>query len=474
MTPRHPISALLALCAAIALPAFALDQSAPAPAGAVTAVPAVPAAASATASATATVTASAGTAPAVIAAPATMSYTFRDTPIDELFNMIARSARVNIMLGRGVGGRVSINLYDMTVREAVNAIAEAGGYVVSERAGGFLVEDRKSAALDGAGAGALQVKALKVRYADVAKVGAILARQLGPLGAVTVLEQTQTVVLEANPAGLARAAAALREIDKAPQQILIEAKILEITLDQNENFGVDWTRVFNADGPDVAAATGFATRVGPRFYLNLVNKNIDAYLSALSNKGRVHTLATPRLLALEDQEASTNVGDQLGYRLTTTINNVTSESIQFLDTGVILRVTPSIDADGRIMLKVRPEVSSGTVSAGIPSKKTTEVNTQLVANDGQPVLIGGLIKRSKTYRRQGIPLLSDIPVIGAAFSSTDDGGSATETIVVITPRIVPAGGAAIDGVTERTLEQAEQAMQVRSDALDRKLERIAD
>jgi len=276
------------------------------------------------------------------------------------------------------------------------------------------------------------------------------------------------------PAALARAAAALREIDKAPQQILIEAKILEITLDQNENFGVDWTRVFNADGPDVAAATGFATRIGPRFYLNLVNKNIDAYLSALSNKGRVHTLATPRLLALEDQEASTNVGDQLGYRLTTTINNVTSESIQFLDTGVILRVTPSIDADGRIMLKVRPEVSSGTVSAGIPSKKTTEVNTQLVADDGQPVLIGGLIKRSKTYRRQGIPLLSDIPVIGAAFSSTDDGGSATETIVVITPRIVPAGGAAIDGVTERTLQQAEQAMQVRSEVLDRKLERIAD
>ncbi|WP_170976745.1 type II secretion system protein GspD [Massilia sp. HP4] len=436
MKPRH------LLCALLALPSFVHAQNTPVPAAPV--------------------------APAAI--PATMSYTFRDTPVSELFNMIARSARVNIMLGRGVGGNVSINLYDLTVREAIEAIAQAGGFSVSERAGGFLIEDSRAAPAEGPDA--LEVKALKVRYADVTKVGAILARHVGPMGAVTVLDETRTVVLESNAAGLQRAAAVLREIDRAPQQILIEAKILEITLDQAENFGVDWSRVFS-EGPDVFGATGFATRAGPRFYLNLVNKNIEAYLSALSNKGRVHTLATPRLLALEDQEATTNVGDQLGYRLTTTINNVTSESIQFLDTGVILRVTPSVDADGRIMLKVRPEVSSGTVSAGIPSKKTTEVNTQLVANDGQPVLIGGLIKRSATYRRLGVPLLSDIPLIGGIFSSTEDGGSATETIVVITPRIVPAGGVAIDGVTERTLEQAEHAMRTRNEALDRKLHTIA-
>lgn len=447
MKPRH------LLCALLALPPFVLAQHAPAP----DATPILQAVRGAAADAQAV-------------APAIMSYTFRDTPISELFNMIARSARVNIMLGRGVSGKVSINLYDLTAREAIDAVAQAGGFVVSERAGGFLIEEPKAALADGADA--LQVKALKVRYADVTKVGAILARQVGPSGMVTVLDQTRTVVVESTAAGLQRAATVLREIDRAPQQILIEAKILEITLDQTENFGVDWSRVFS-EGPDMFGATGFATRAGPRFYLNVVNRNIEAYLSALSNKGRVHTLATPRLLALEDQEATTNVGDQLGYRLTTTINNVTSESIQFLDTGVILRVTPSVDADGRIMLKVRPEVSSGTVSAGIPSKKTTEVNTQLVANDGQPVLIGGLIKRSMTYRRLGVPLLSDIPVIGGIFASTDDGGSATETIVVITPRIVPAGGVAIDSVTEQTLEQAEQAMRTRNELLDRKLDSIA-
>jgi len=403
--------------------------------------------------------------------PALMSYTFRDTPIDELFNMISRTAHVNIVLARGVTGNVSINLYDLTVRQAIEAIAEAGGYTVTERAGGFLISDARSAPRDMAAS--MQVRAMKVRYTDLKKAGEILMRQVGPNGTVTVLEPTRTLVVESNEAGLARAARVLREIDGPPRQILIEAKILEITLDQNDTFGVDWSRIFNGNGPDTVGATGFAANVGPRFFLNVVNNSIEAHLTALSNKGRVHTLATPRLLALEDQEASTNVGDQLGYRLTTTINNVTTESIQFLDTGVILRVTPSIDADGRIMMKVRPEVSSGSVSAGIPSKKTTEVNTQLVARDGQPVLIGGLIKSSRNYRRQGVPLLADLPLVGRAFSSTDDGGSTTETIVLITPRIVSADGPALDADSGTKLEQAEQTLRLRGDVLDRKLDRIA-
>jgi type II secretory pathway component GspD/PulD (secretin) len=190
-----------------------------------------------------------------------------------------------------------------------------------------------------------------------------------------------------------------------------------------------------------------------------VNRNVDVYLSALSNKGRVRTLATPKLLALENQEATTNIGDKLGYRLTTTINNVTSESIQFLETGVILRVTPSVDSDGRIVLRVRPEVSSGSVSAGIPSKKTTEVSTQMVAEDGQSILIAGLIKTSEGRRRIGIPLLGDVPGIGKLFSNNETTGSSTETIVMITPRIVrDARTLALEQPSLDKVQRAEQEL----------------
>ena len=211
-------------------------------------------------------------------------------------------------------------------------------------------------------------------------------------------------------------------------------------MDDNQNFGIDWTRVFSADDVNVFGSRGLASRGSPNFFLNYANRNIEVYLSALSNKGRVRTLATPKLMTLEHQEASTNIGDKLGYRLTTTINNVTSESVEFLETGVILRILPSVDSDGRIVMRVRPEVSSGSVLAGIPSKKTTEVSTQLVAKDGQTILIGGLIKASDGRRRIGIPLLSDVPGVGALFSSNERTGSSTETVVLVTARIVGDNG----------------------------------
>jgi type II secretory pathway component GspD/PulD (secretin) len=399
-------------------------------------------------------------APPVETARAT-SFMFRDTPIAELFEMIARRERINITLGKGVTGNVAVSLYDMTPREAIFAIAEAGGFQVLTRANGYLVVSPAQAAAETTPTQAMQVRALKVQYSDPALVAEILGKYVGRGGKITVLPQRQMIVVEDTPEGMARIVALLREVDVQPRQIMIEAKILEITLDANENFGIDWTRIFSADGANTIGTTGLAQRGVAGLVFNYVNRNVDVYLSALSNKGRVRTLATPKLLALENQEATTNIGDKLGYRLTTTINNVTSESIQFLETGVILRVTPSVDSDGRIVLRVRPEVSSGSVSAGIPSKKTTEVSTQMVAEDGQAILIAGLIKTSEGRRRIGIPLLGDVPGIGKLFSNNETTGSSTETIVMITPRIVrDARTLALEQPSIDKVQRAEQELKI--------------
>lgn len=364
------------------------------------------------------------------------SFMFRDTPIAELFEMIARRERINITLGKGVTGNVAVSLYDMTPREAIYAIAEAGGFQVLARANGYLIVSPAQAAAETVPAGQMELRTLKVQYSEPALVAEILGKHVSRGGKVTVLPQRQMIVVEDTHEGMARIVALLRELDVQPRQIMIEAKILEITLDTSETFGIDWSKVFSADGANTIGATGLASRGTAGLVFNFVNKNVSAYLSALSNKGRVRTLATPKLLALENQEATTNIGDKLGYRLTTTINNVTSESIQFLETGVILRVTPSVDSDGRIVLRVRPEVSSGSVQDGIPSKKTTEVSTQMVAEDGQAILIAGLIKATDAKRRIGVPLLGDVPGIGKLFTSNETTSGATETIVMITPRIV--------------------------------------
>jgi type II secretory pathway component GspD/PulD (secretin) len=377
------------------------------------------------------------------AAEDTATYLFRDTPIAELFEMISARDRVSIMVGKGVTGNVAVSLYDMTAREAIHAIAEAGGYKVVERGNGYLIVNPALAA-QGSVPDDIQVRALKVQYSDPKLVADILGKHVGPGGKVTVLPQRRMIVAEDTEAGLARIEALLRQIDTAPRQVMIEAKILEVTLDDSENFGIDWTKVLK-NGTKIGVG-GLAQQGQPGLFFNYISCHCDftAYLSALSTKNKVRTLATPKLLALENEEAGITIGDELGYRVTTTINNVTSESVQFLDTGVILHVTPSVDADGRIALKVRPEVSSGSVLNGVPSKKTTQVTTQLVAEDGQSILIAGLIKSSATQQRTGVPVLGDIPVLGNLFANSERHGSLTETVVVITPHLLPAGGTADD------------------------------
>ncbi|MDQ2822877.1 MAG: hypothetical protein M3Y65_21280 [Pseudomonadota bacterium] len=394
-------------------------------------------------------------APAARAASMT-SFMFRDTPIAELFEMIARRERINIVLGKGVTGNVAVSLYDMSPREAIYAIAEAGGFQVLTRANGYVIVSPAQAATDTVPNQQMEVRALKVQYSEPALVAEILGKYVSRGGKVTVLPKRQMIVVEDTAEGMTRIVALLREVDVQPRQIMIEAKILEITLDANENFGIDWAHIFSADGVNTIGTAGLAQRgTATGLIFNYVNKNVSAYLTALSNKGRVRTLATPKLLALENQEATTNIGDKLGYRLTTTINNVTSESIEFLETGVILRVTPSVDSDGRIVMRVRPEVSSGSVQAGIPSKKTTEVNTQMVAEDGQAILIAGLIKTSEGRRRIGIPLLGDVPGIGKLFASNESTGNSTETIVMITAHIVQDARSA--SLEQPSIDKVQQA-----------------
>lgn len=403
----------------------------------------------------------------------TMSFVFRDAPVAELFEMLSRKERVNIMLTPGVTGKVTVNLYDISLRQAIYAIAEAAGYSVEERGGGYVILDKR----DGARRpipGGMEVRAMRVQYSNPRMVADIVSKYSSPEGKVTLLEERKTLILEDSPAVLARMERLLREVDKEPTQIMIEAKILEVMLDDTQNFGIDWTRVFNSGGVDQLGTKGLANRASPGLFFNLVNRNIDVYLSALSNKGKIHTLATPKLLTLENQEAVTNVGDKIGYRLTTTINNVTTESIQFLETGVILRVVPSVDVDGRISMKIRPEVSSGSVTGGIPSKKTTEVTTQLIAQDGQSVLIAGLIKNSAGYRRTGVPLLADIPGVGRLFSSTESIGVATETIVLITPRIVKGNSYPGQEVSLNKVSDVEHVLEDKKVELEDTLGKLTD
>jgi type II secretory pathway component GspD/PulD (secretin) len=372
----------------------------------------------------------------------------QNTEVAEVFEMLSRQGRVNILLADGVEGEMSINLYDVTVEKALRSIATAAGFAVERQGDTYFIVEREEAGKDFRG-GLTEIRAFKVQYTDPQKVAQIMEEHLSRHGRVTALTERKLVVVEELPDFMNEIEKLLEQLDSQPKQILIEARILEVQLDDSETYGIDWARLFHSGGGDgVFGVQGLSAPGAPGFFFSLVNPNIEVALDALSDEGRVHTLSTPKLLALEHQEAQVVIGDRLGYRVTTTINQVTTESVEFIESGVILKVIPFVDRDGRIMMEIHPEVSTGTISLGIPSVSTTEVTTELLTGDGQTIMIGGLMRNSNSRRRQGIPVLKEIPLLGNLFQNYEGIKINTETIVLITPYIMKPGDSGLEFLRE--------------------------
>ena len=366
-----------------------------------------------------------------------ISLSIEELDIREVMQMLSREQRMNIFVADGVSGDVSINLYDMDTAEAVKLIAESAGFVVEQRNNSFFVIER-----DDAGklrqSDTLEVRAFKIQYASTGEVETILQEYISELGNIKALAENNMLVIEDLPPFLDRIEALLDEVDREPKQIMIEAKILEISLTNNQSYGLDWAKLFDSsDGTGSLGTQGLANPNSAGLFAQYTNSNVELVLNALKARGRLRTISTPKLLAMEGLEAETVVGTEIGYRVTTTINSVTTESIEFLESGVILKVTPTVDRRGRIMLDIFPEVSTGVVSDdGIPSKATTQVSTRMLVPDGKTVFLGGLIQNQINNTREGIPGLGDVPIIGGLFSNRSKSIVSTEIVVLITPRIV--------------------------------------
>jgi len=395
-----------------------------------------------------------------------ISLAMRDTDIAEVMEMLSRAERINILLSEEVDADVSFSLYDVPLSEAIRSIASAAGYAVERRNDMYFVVAR-----DEAGAYAesdlTEIRTFPIQYADPAQLQTMLSPYLSEFGQLTMLVENKMLMVEDTPEFLRRIATLVREVDRQPKQILIEAKILEVTLNEEESFGIDWTSFFQSNGGEGSFGTRGLEGAGASgtqgLFFEVANADLTVMLSALEQDGRIRTLSTPKLLALEYEEASVIVGDRRGYKVTTTINQVTTESIEFLESGVILRVTPHVDHDGRVMMDIHPEVSTGGIDVnGIPSQTTTEVTTRLLVGSGQTVFIGGLIKQTLNETRSGVPVLGRVPGVGLLFSSRELTAVNTETIVIITPRVVGEGGGPWDTDAHDEIEELNRQLQRRT------------
>lgn len=238
----------------------------------------------------------------------------------------------------------------------------------------------------------------------------------------------------------------LRQLDALPIQVMLEAVIAEVRLNDELKFGLRWaveSGKFRFNLSNLASGLAGAAMPGAAF--GFVSDNIQVTLNALASITDVNIISSPTIMALNNQKATLQVGDQVPIvtQQATGVETVSARvvnSVTLKDTGLILNVTPRINASGRVLLDIDQEVSNvvKTTTSGIdsPTIQQRRLTTKVIVNDGESIALGGLIQERNSLDRAQVPLIGEVPLLGNLFKNKTDTISRTELIIFIRPRVV--------------------------------------
>ncbi|MGV3510861.1 MAG: type II secretion system secretin GspD [Novosphingobium sp.] len=268
---------------------------------------------------------------------------------------------------------------------------------------------------------------------------------------ITNDDNNNAIVVFGTPREYAIILDALRKLDIAPMQVLIEAAITEVSLNDNLNYGLQWnftgssgSSSFNGTQTDSANSLAL-TRQTPGFSLLFTRgQTISAVLNTLESKTKINVVSAPKLVVLNNQTAALQVGDQVPILTQSSTSNIgnsaTVNSVDYRDTGVILKITPRVNESGFVTLDIAQEVSSvkNTNSSGInsPTISTRKISTTVAVQDGDVVALGGLIRNTLSVDKNGVPIISQIPILGSLFGNHGRARDKTELIVLIKTRVI--------------------------------------
>lgn len=271
---------------------------------------------------------------------------------------------------------------------------------------------------------------------------------LGPQVRVVADEFNNALLIHAPRSEYRKIEAALRRLDLAPTQVLIEASILEVTLTDETKFGLQW--FFENEFNSGHTGSGVLTEGGinlapavPGFSYTLTNSlgQVRAVLNALAKKSLLNVISSPSVMVLDNHTATIHVGDQqpVPGPQTVTDGGVITSSITYKDTGVMLSVTPSANAGGMVTMTIKQSVTDvGSVDVATRQRSflQREVASRVAVRSGETVVLGGLMRDNNNNGKQGVPWLHEIPVLGYLFGATTISNVRTELLVMITPRVV--------------------------------------
>ncbi|MBT5136658.1 MAG: hypothetical protein HOK75_04430 [Phycisphaerae bacterium] len=416
----------------------------------------------------------------------TVDLVVNETEVTQVLEMLAIQSQKNIIASNSVTGAVSANLYDVTFNEALNAILRVNGYGYIEEGNFVYVYTQEELQTIEQARRRKDSRIYELQYLSATDADEFVKPLLSDDGEAAFRGDVQTgyqptltdggadsyawaskLVVNDYAENLDRIAELLKELDTAPAQVVVEATVVQTTVTEDNEFGIDFTALSNinignltnplgaaqdiitgANVPNPGNTTVVSSGVGGTsatlsggLKAGIIQDHIGAFLKVLDQVVDTTVLARPRITCLNRQRAEVLVGTRVGYLSSIQTDTSTTQTVEFLDTGVQLIFRPFISPDGMIRMELQPNVSSATLrpdgGQSVPDEITQLLKTNVRCRDGETIILGGLFRETSTITRNQVPFLGDIPLLGNAFRGQDDTVVKEEIIFLLTPTIIP-------------------------------------
>ncbi|MDT8287150.1 MAG: type IV pilus secretin PilQ [Elusimicrobiales bacterium] len=410
-----------------------------------------------------------------------VSFDYNEADIKEVIAMLAAKAGINVIYGDDISGHVTMRLDKVPFDEAFRTVLSVKGLATQQVGDNilriasphtFVAEQKKAMA---------QTRVFFLNYSRASEVKAQLvsvASAEGRTSAVNVDEANNALIITDTPMGLEAAFRLVRNLDRMPKQVLIEAKLVEVALDNSFHLGINWSAYGHDKGGSYIGSQDDPVTVPPverlggsmlmnkamtadtggtgvnlpanviygAFRLGKVASNymFDAVISAAAKKGKAKVLSDPKVATLNNKEANIDITTQVPYtttEVTAATPPISTTKVTYLSVGIKLTVTPTINSDGRISMRINPSVSQisptiAAVAGGAPGIDTRSADTNVIVRDGETIVIGGLISDTQAESVFKVPLLGDIPILGYLFRKKSVTRDRRELLIFVTPRII--------------------------------------
>jgi type IV pilus assembly protein PilQ len=416
---------------------------------------------------------------------------FDGTDIRDVIKLLAAKSRVNIIYGSDVSGSLTLHLSEVPFDEAFRTVlsmmqlttSQVGSNVLRVITPGELIKMRTS--------GTTITKVVQLNYAkpdDVKKTVDQVRQAEGRQGNTSVDMKNNAVVVTETLEGMTATENLIAQLDQRPQQVLIEAKLVEVNASTSFDYGVQWS-AYGTQTANIAGQNGTNSYGSPVGYFSttsnapttvltpgsngglfplgasgqgtgvslpadnifgaltlgrITNSYImNATITAAASEGKAKILSDPKIATLNNQAATINVTTQIPYVTANVASTgVQTQTVNYVTEGITLTVTPTINTDGRILLIIQPNVSQPSATAasstqtGAPAIDSRNANTTVLVRDGETVVIGGLISDQASDTISKIPFLGDIPILGWLFKKKTQSHTRDELLIFVTTHIL--------------------------------------